>query len=244
MQTPSCTMSAQKVKENCFLFFFVQLVKLVKPVKLVQLVYFQGRGPSNCVPRSRTSELFGDEDNWSRVVDISGHLPTPLMWWWEEELGRQLGPFWKGGRNLYIAHKSFKSSGETGKKQGKNNFSQTRNEKPRPIADDRISNITSVLFCLVINFELKPNHHNMAISQFIVKSQRNEAIEGLIWEYKLSKHHKKCPRLCMRVCLCTSTRLFHCHSLCLFVGQVKAPHHSDQLSARFVSLFFSFRWHK
>ena len=63
MQTPSCKMSAQKVKENCFLFFFVQLVKLVKPVKLVQLVYFQGRGPSNDVTHSRTSELFGDEDN-------------------------------------------------------------------------------------------------------------------------------------------------------------------------------------
>ena len=57
MQTPSCKMSAQKVKENSFLFFFVQLVKLV------QLVYFQGRGPSNDVTHSRTSELFGDEDN-------------------------------------------------------------------------------------------------------------------------------------------------------------------------------------
>ena len=63
MQTPSCKMSAQKVKENCFLFFFVQPVKLVKPVKFVQLVYFQGRGPSNYVARGRTSELFGDEDN-------------------------------------------------------------------------------------------------------------------------------------------------------------------------------------
>ena len=53
-------MSAQKVKENYFLFFFAQLFKLVE---LVQLVYFQGRGPSNDVARSRTSELFGDEDN-------------------------------------------------------------------------------------------------------------------------------------------------------------------------------------
>ena len=60
MQTPSCTMSAQKVKENYFLFFFAQLFKLVE---LVQLVYFQRRGPSNDVARSRTSELFGDEDN-------------------------------------------------------------------------------------------------------------------------------------------------------------------------------------
>ena len=63
MQTPSCKMSAQKVKENCFLFFFVQLVELVKPAKLVQLKNFQGLGPSNDVARSRTSELFGDEDN-------------------------------------------------------------------------------------------------------------------------------------------------------------------------------------
>ena len=30
---------------------------------VVQLVYFQGRGPSNCVPRSRTSEFLGEEDN-------------------------------------------------------------------------------------------------------------------------------------------------------------------------------------
>ena len=60
MQAPSCTMSAQKVKENYFLFFFAQLFKFVK---LVQLVYFQGRGPSNDVTHSRTSELFGDEDN-------------------------------------------------------------------------------------------------------------------------------------------------------------------------------------
>ena len=60
MQAPSCTVSAQKVKENYFRFFFVQLFKLIK---LVQLKNFQGLGPSNDVARSRTSELFGDEDN-------------------------------------------------------------------------------------------------------------------------------------------------------------------------------------
>ena len=53
-------MSTQKVKENYFLFFFAQLFK---PAKLVQLKNFQGLGPSNDVARSRTSELFGDEDN-------------------------------------------------------------------------------------------------------------------------------------------------------------------------------------
>ena len=63
MQAPSCTMSAQKVKENYFLFFFAQLFKFVKLAKLVQLKNFQGLGPSNDVARSRTSELFGDEDN-------------------------------------------------------------------------------------------------------------------------------------------------------------------------------------